>query len=106
MDYILFKVDYKDIKVFREKLRDKTYEDLGLKVDEYKMLIKLNLVLLSAITTMEKEGIEEMEVSYPLEFAFQTVAMLYKLVFTNDIQFLLVAERLTRNFVNNKIMLK
>jgi hypothetical protein len=55
---------------------------------------------------MEKEGIEEMEVSYPLEFAFSTVAMLYKLVFTNDIQFLLVTERLTRNFVNNKIMLK
>lgn len=106
MDYILFKVDYKDIKVFTEKIKNKTYEDLGLKADEYKMLIKLNLVLLSTITTMEKEGIKEMEISYPLEFAFSTVAMLYKLVFTNDIQFLLVTERLTRNFVNNKIMLK
>lgn len=104
MEHIAFKVNYNDIKTFVTKTSKKTQEELRLNNDEFKSLLHLYTYLKQAINVCESEYKERVNIGYPLKETFSTIAMLYKIVQTDDIILMLSTERLLRDMLVNELV--
>lgn len=106
MNYVTFDIEYKNTKLFIEKIEDKTPKDLGIDLEDLEVLEMFKTYLIDSIDTMEKEGLKKSKINFPLDDIFRVISILYTIITKDkDSNLTAVTEKIMCNLSNNELKL-
>ena len=106
MDCVLFDIGYKNTKCFIEKIENKTHKDLGINLEELEVLEMFKTYLINGIDTMEKENLNKLKISFPLNDIFKVISVLYTIIIKDkDSKLTPVVEKMMCSISNNELIL-